>query len=95
MGYTIYYSLEIREYKRASRFIERICKGLNLECEFREGEIIIQPPSKEVEPLVIKNGKGFVKTYKREPYTSLYLLLLLSLSAFGSVVVFDDDGFTL
>jgi len=95
MGYTIYYHVKIKEYKKACTFIERICNGLNLDCRFNETEIIIKPPSKEVEPLVIKNGRGFVKTYKREPYTSIYLLLLLSLSAFGSVEVSDDEGLTL
>ena len=95
MGYTIYYHVKIKEYKKACTFIERICNGLNLDCRFNEREIIIIPPSKEVEPLVIKNGSGFVKTYKREPYTSIYLLLLLSLSAFGSVEVSDDEGLTL
>ena len=95
MGYTIYYYVKIKEYKKACTFIERICNGLNLDCRFNEREIIIKPSSKEVEPLVIKNGSGFVKTYKREPYTSIYLLLLLSLSAFGSVEVSDDEGFTL
>jgi len=95
MGYTVYYHVEIKEYKKACTFIERICNGLNLDCKFNEREIIIIPPSKEVEPLVIKNGRGFVKTYKREPYTSIYLLVLLSLSAFGSVEVSDDEGFTL
>lgn len=95
MGYTIYYRLSIRNRKKGYMFIKRVCRGLKLDCEFRGEDIIIKPLSSDVEPLVIKNGKGFVKTYKREPYTSLYLLLLLSLSAFGSVDVSDDDGFTL
>ena len=95
MGYTIYYHINLKEPEKAYAFIERICNGLNLDCRFNKREIIIKPSSKEVEPLVIKNGRGFVKTYKREPYTSIYLLLLLSLSAFGSVEVSDDEGFTL
>ncbi|KUK18101.1 MAG: Uncharacterized protein XD54_0608 [Thermococcus sibiricus] len=95
MGYTIYYRISIKEPEKACAFIERICNGLNLDCRFNEREIIIKPSSKEVEPLVIKNGRGFVKTYKREPYTSIYLLLLFSLSAFGSVEVSDDEGFAL
>jgi len=95
MGYTIYYHVKIKEYKKACTFIKRICNGLNLDCRFNEREIIINPPSKDVEPLVIKNGRGFVKTYKREPYTSIYLLVLFSLSAFGSVEVSDDEGFGL
>ena len=95
MGYTIYYHVKIKEYKKAYAFIERICNGLNLDCRFNEREIIVKPSSKDVEPLVIKNGRGFVKTYKREPYTSIYLLVLFSLSAFGSVEVSDDEGFVL
>lgn len=92
MGYTIYYRIKIDEPGRAFRFIERTCRGLNLEYELQEGRIIIRCPS--VESLIIKNGEGFAKTYGREPCTSLYLLLLLSLSAFGSVEVFDDEGFS-
>ena len=95
MGYTIYYRVSIKEHEKACAFVKRICSGLNWDCEVNEEEIIIKPVTEEVEPLIIKNGRGFVKTYKREPYTSIYLLLLSSLSAFGSVEVSDDEGFTL
>lgn len=89
MGHTIYYHLELKEPGRAFRFIEKVCRGLNLEYGLLEGEIIVRC-SPNVEPLVIKNGKGFAKTYGREPCTSLYLLLLLSLSSFGSVELWED-----
>ncbi len=88
MGYTIYYRIKLDEPERAFRFIERACRGLGMECELEEERIIIKCPS--VEPLIIKNGEGFAKTYGREPCTSLYLLLLLSLSAFGSVELWED-----
>ncbi|WP_048874621.1 hypothetical protein [Thermococcus litoralis] len=95
MGYTIYYHIHIRKPKKAAEFIEIVCKGLGWDFDVREGEIIIFPPEEKVEPLVIKDGKGSAKTYKKEPYTTIYLLLLLSLSAFGSVDVSDDGGFAL
>ncbi|WP_175060145.1 hypothetical protein [Thermococcus sp. 2319x1] len=95
MGYTLYYHIRLKEPEKAARFIERVCKGLRWDFNSREGEIIVSPPEEKVEPLVIKEGKGFTKTYKKEPYTSIYLLLLLSLSAFGSVEVSDDEGFVL
>ncbi len=88
MGYTIYYRIKLDEHERAFRFIERVCRGLGMECELEGEEIRITCPS--VEPLIIKNGEGFAKTYGREPCTSLYLLLLLSLSAFGSVELWED-----
>ncbi|RLF74551.1 hypothetical protein DRN43_04390 [Thermococci archaeon] len=91
MGYTIYYRIKIDNHEKALSFIERVCRGLGMECELEGGGIRIICPSGGVEPLIIKNGEGFVKTYGREPCTSLYLLLLLSLSAFGSVEVFDDS----
>jgi peptide/nickel transport system ATP-binding protein len=44
-----------------------------------------------VEPLEIrKKGRGFVKTNLIEPCHSLYLLVLHSVSSFGSVEVWED-----
>ncbi|MDK2782427.1 MAG: hypothetical protein PWQ32_16 [Thermococcaceae archaeon] len=95
MGYTLYYHIRLKEPEKAARFIERVCKGLGWDFDAREREIIAFPPEEKVEPLVIKDGKGFAKTYKKEPYTTIYLLLLFSLSAFGSVDVSDDEDFVL
>ncbi|MCO6041877.1 hypothetical protein [Thermococcus alcaliphilus] len=95
MGHTLYYHIRLKEPEKAARFIERVCKGLRWDFDTREGEIIVFPPEEKVEPLVIKDGKGFAKTYKEEPYTTIYLLLLFSLSAFGSVDISDDEDFVL
>ncbi|MFA4668965.1 hypothetical protein QDY65_00205 [Pyrococcus kukulkanii] len=89
MGYTIYYRVKITRWSEFVTFIKRVCKGLRLHCEV-EGETV-KIDAEGVEFLIIPTeGEGFVKTYRKEPYTSLYLLIIYSASAFGSVEVWED-----
>lgn len=93
MGYTIYYKISLRDRSRMLRVLKPIVKELGFEI-YEEGDIIvIKPDHNYVEPLIIKNGEWMgVKTYKREPFTAIYKLILLSLFSFGSVELFDDEG---
>jgi len=96
MGYTIYYRVVLVDEKNALRVLKEVCTGLGLQIEKKDSAIVITPGCTDVEPLIIKTGElSFSKTYKKEPYTSLYKLILLSLSSFGSVELFDDEGFVL
>ncbi|AFN04295.1 hypothetical protein PFDSM3638_07610 [Pyrococcus furiosus DSM 3638] len=92
MGYTIYYKTNVDKWEGAIAFLSRVCKGLRWNFKIRaRGDVIIIPDFKKVEILVIpKKGSGFVKTYGIEPYTTLYLLILHSLNAFGSVEIIED-----
>lgn len=96
MGYTIYYRVVLVNEEKALRVLEEVCTGLGLQIEKKGSAIVITPECTCIEPLIIKSGEwSFSKTYKKEPYTSLYKLILLSLSSFGSVELFDDEGFVL
>ncbi|MFA4663087.1 hypothetical protein [Pyrococcus kukulkanii] len=89
MGYTIYYRVRITKWSEFVKFIERICHGLGMELELSNDSVMIKGES--VESLLIPaKGEGFVKTYGKEPVTSIYLLILYSASAFGSVLVWED-----
>ncbi|ASJ16870.1 hypothetical protein A3L04_07180 [Thermococcus chitonophagus] len=89
MGYTIYYRVEITRWSEFVKFIKRICRGLGIGFELSGSYVVVT--GEEAESLVIPpSGEGFVKTYGREPITSIYLLILYSISAFGSVLVWED-----
>ncbi|WP_048056061.1 hypothetical protein [Pyrococcus sp. ST04] len=89
MGYTVYYKTKIDKWREFIKLIERISGGLGIEIKIRENEVILK--GEDVEELRIKKeGYSSVKTYGREPYTSIYLLILYSISSFGSVEVWED-----
>ncbi|WP_297509208.1 TonB-dependent receptor [Thermococcus sp.] len=91
MGHTIYYLMDVEEWKDFRMLIERVCFGLGWEFESKLDEIRIFPACISVEPLLLKKrGSGFVKTNLIEPCHSIYLLILYSASAFGSVSVWED-----
>lgn len=95
MGYTIYYKISLRDENKMLRVLKPIINELGFEIYEKEGIIVIKPDHDYVEPLIIKNGEWMsVKTYKREPCTAIYKLILLSFSSFGSVEVFDDEGWS-
>lgn len=91
MGHTVYYRIRIDRWEEFRGFLERVCDGLGF--SFLEGEdaVIIFPECHGVELLEIKkNGEGFVKTNLIEPCHSIYLLVLHSVSSFGSVELWED-----
>lgn len=91
MGHTVYYRTRIEQWDDFRRFIERICEGIGYELIETNDSIIILPECPGVEPLEIKrDGNGFVKTNLVEPCHSIYLLVIHSLSSFGSVEVWGD-----
>ncbi|NPA48183.1 MAG: TonB-dependent receptor [Thermococci archaeon] len=91
MGHTIYYKTAVDGWKEFMSFVERVCYGLGYSVEEDEDALIVIPECPLVEPLIIeRNGSGFVKTNLIEPCHSIYLLLLHSISSFGSVSVFED-----
>ncbi|MDI3475305.1 MAG: hypothetical protein PWQ79_615 [Thermococcaceae archaeon] len=91
MGHTIYYNTEIRRWEDFKKFLKRIARGLGYSLLPEKEWIILVPDSDGVEPLKIKkSGAHSAKTYLREPYHSIYLLILYSASAFGSVEVWED-----
>ncbi|NJE08956.1 hypothetical protein E3E31_10565 [Thermococcus sp. M39] len=96
MGYTIYYRMEFGERKRAIKVIKPILEELGFTVYEKDAEILIKPPTNSVEPMIIKEKEWLsVKTYKRQPWTGIYKLLLVSLSSFASVEAFDDEGWSL
>ncbi|AFK22815.1 hypothetical protein Py04_1241 [Pyrococcus sp. ST04] len=85
----MYYKTKIDKWREFIKLIERISGGLGIEIKIRENEVILK--GEDVEELRIKKeGYSSVKTYGREPYTSIYLLILYSISSFGSVEVWED-----
>ncbi len=81
----------IARWKEFVSFLERVCYGLGYSLEEDEGVLIVIPEYPLVEPLIIeRNGRGFVKTNLVEPCHSIYLLILHSVSSFGSVSVLED-----
>ncbi|KUH34044.1 TonB-dependent receptor [Thermococcus celericrescens] len=91
MGHTVYYRTRIDSWKEFKEFLEKVCEGLSF--RFVEGEdaVLILPECYGVEPLEIKKmGRGFVKTNLVEPCHSIYLLVLHSVSSFGSVELWED-----
>ncbi|WP_048053372.1 hypothetical protein [Pyrococcus horikoshii] len=91
MGYSIYYKIEISNWKKMITLINRICDGLGFELIVSHDRVIIDPELGNIESLIIpKKGYGSVKTFGIEPITTIYLLILYSLSSFGSVEVWED-----
>ncbi|AEC52834.1 hypothetical protein PNA2_1920 [Pyrococcus sp. NA2] len=73
------------------RFLDRICLGLGFNLEIFDNEVLVDPKVNDVEKLLIPRiGFGCVKTFEKEPITSIYLLILYSLSSFGLVKVWED-----
>ncbi len=96
MGYTIYYKITFRDRKRVTKVIKPILEELGLTAYEKGTEISIRPPTNSVEPMRIKENEWLsVKTYKKQPWTGIYKLLLVSLSSFASVEAFDDEGWSL
>ncbi len=96
MGYTIYYKIKFRDRKRAAKVIKPILEELGFTVYEKDTEISIRPPTNSVEPMRIEENEWLsVKTYKRQPWTGIYKLLLVSLSSFASVEAFDDEGWSL
>jgi len=91
VGYTIYFKTEISRWNELKEFLVKTCHGIGFYVKVQKDSIIINPGFSKVEPLIImKKGSNAVKTYGLEPYTSLYKLILYSLSSFGSVEIFED-----
>ena len=91
LGHTIYYLMDVEEWEDFKVLIERVCFGLGWEFEGKSDKITVFPACPSVEPLTLKRrGSGFAKTSLIEPCHSIYLLILYSASAFGSVSVWED-----
>ncbi|NJE45873.1 TonB-dependent receptor [Thermococcus sp. GR7] len=91
MGHTVYYRTRIERWDDFKRFIEGICDGLGYEFVEMGESVLVVSGCLHVEPLQIKReGFGFAKTNLVEPCHSIYLLILHSLSSFGSVEVWED-----
>ncbi len=91
MGYTIYFKTEISKWRELEEFLREVCAALGFEIGVQGEQILITPASPAVEPLIIKRrGTSSVKTYRIEPYTALYKMIIYSLCSFGSVEVSED-----
>ena len=91
MGHTIHYKTEILKWEEFAEFVKRVCEGFGCEVELVGGAVIVHPPCGRVEPLRIERiGESFSKTNLIEPCHSVYLLILHSVSSFGSVSVWED-----
>ncbi|ACS33266.1 Putative TonB-dependent receptor [Thermococcus gammatolerans EJ3] len=91
MGHTIYYKTSIHRWEEFLSFIGRVCQGLGYEVAPVGESVSVFPTCSLVEPLLIpRSGEGFVKTNLIEPCHSIYLLILHSVSSFGSVSVWED-----
>jgi len=91
LGHTVYYSIRIKEWDGFKSFIERICHGIGYDFVDNGDSILLIPECRNVEPLEIRiEGEGFVKTNLIEPCHSIYLLILHSVSSFGSVELWED-----
>ncbi|ASJ11634.1 hypothetical protein [Thermococcus thioreducens] len=91
MGHTVYYVTRIDRWREFRDFLEKVCGGLGFRLVEGEDTVMIFPECRGVEPLEMKkNGKGFVKTNLVEPCHSIYLLVLHSVSSFGSVELWED-----
>lgn len=96
MGYTIYYKITFRDRRKAIKVIRQILEELGFTLYEKNEEVLIAPPTDSVELMRIKENEWLsVKTYKKQPWTGIYKLLLLSLSSFASVEAFDDEGWSL
>jgi len=91
LGHTVYYLTRIDRWKEFRVFLKKVCEGLGFSFLESEDAVIIFPECHGVEPMEIKKrGKGFVKTNLVEPCHSIYLLMLHSVSSFGSVELWED-----
>ena len=91
MGHTIYYKTGIDRWEEFKEFLERVCRGLGCGVETQGNAVLIFPNCESVEPLRMeRKGEGFAKTNLIEPCHSIYLLVLHSISSFGSVSVWED-----
>ena len=91
MGHTLYYSTSVEKWKEFTHLVKKACRGLEWEAKILKDSVVVRAPCNHVEMLVIeKNGKGFVKTNLVEPCHSIYLLILYSVAAFGSVSLWED-----
>lgn len=91
MGHAVYYLTRIDRWKEFRVFLKKVCEGLGFSFLESEDAVIIFPECHGVEPMEIKKrGKGFVKTNLVEPCHSIYLLMLHSVSSFGSVELWED-----
>ncbi|MBP1911757.1 TonB-dependent receptor [Thermococcus stetteri] len=91
MGHTIYYNTSIQKWCEFKKFMRKVCEGIGYQLEEENEALTITPTKKGVEALRIeKEGEGFAKTNLIEPEHSIYLLILHSVSSFGSVSVWED-----
>jgi hypothetical protein len=91
LGHTVYYMADIQRWEEFKAFLEKVCSGLGLGFSDNEDSVLIEPECPLVEPLELtRRGEGFVKTNLVEPCHSIYLLILHSVSSFGSVSIWED-----
>ncbi|WP_099209653.1 TonB-dependent receptor [Thermococcus henrietii] len=91
MGHTLYYTTVVRKWKAFVSLMERVSTGLGYGIEVFDNALVLNPGHPMVEPLRIeKEGQGFAKTNLIEPHHSIYILILHSVSAFGSVELWED-----
>ncbi|ASJ08417.1 TonB-dependent receptor [Thermococcus siculi] len=91
MGHTVYYRIKVERWGDFRDFLKRICEGLGYTFIDGNDSVLVIPDCSLVEPLEIKkDGEGFSKTNFIEPCHSIYLLILHSVSSFGSVSVWED-----
>ncbi|NJE05773.1 TonB-dependent receptor [Thermococcus sp. M36] len=91
MGHTVYYRIHIEKWEEFRVFLAAVARGLGYHLMDRGEYVVVLPDCPLVEPLEIKKeGWGFAKTNLVEPCHSVYLLILYSISAFGSVDVWED-----
>jgi hypothetical protein len=91
MGHTIYYKTSVSHWEGFVKLMRRVASALGY--SLFEGKLFVElhPHRPGVEALRIeREGEGFVKTNLIEPEHSLYLLILYSISSFGSVSVWED-----
>ncbi|WP_456420665.1 TonB-dependent receptor [Thermococcus sp.] len=91
MGHSIHYRTDVGEWGKFSEFLERVAYGIGYDIEINRDTLMVDPHHPLVEPLVIKKkGVGFAKTNLIEPHHSIYLLIIHSVSFFGSVELWED-----
>ncbi len=91
LGHTIYYKVSIVRWEEFTTFLNRVVAGIGYSIMERKDTITIDPGCASIERLTIpRKGEGFVKTNLREPFHSIYLLILYSASSFGFVLVWED-----
>ncbi|ASJ10372.1 TonB-dependent receptor [Thermococcus sp. P6] len=91
MGHTLYYRTRIERRSGFRKFLRRVCEGIGYRFSEGSGSVIVFPECPLVEPLEIPwKGEGSVKTNLIEPCHSVYLLILHSVSFFGSVELWED-----